>query len=363
MVMAVRLLSFLPVVLALRDTLVDEDICPMYYRGAGDCEKLKQLIRVNHTRALPTLEMGDPANPPILFFHGWPDTAALWVNQFEHFCAPPHGKYFCVAPTLTNFHPDFPDAPAEELFLDLEIQKFHAVVEQMGLQNLTTFMFDWGAALGYMFVYKYPELVKSVVAFDIGLTIIDPPGSKFRSFGDAEIPFLPQYQQDNIRAFRTGNFSIIRPLDDGIIPWQKGIKVPSLWRGHKPKFLQTRTCWPYNCIVLDGKGEEMSERLAPGVPFSSWKFDLVPDFPEDKPFMFFLGLCEDGTGCDGCVPCAKRRQVFYEPRFLDWVKARPSGEVVPVDKAGHWTMTLTASFVNARASEWLDRTMLTTIYS
>lgn len=331
---------------AVYDTLLENDFCQMYYRGDGDCEKLRSLVRANHSRTLPTLELGDPSKPAILFFHGWPDTGALWANQFEYFCAPPHGKYFCVAPTITDFHPDFPNAPKSDHFTDIEIGKWRSVVQEMGLKDLTLWIFDWGAALGYMFTYKYPELVKTVVAMDIGNNPVEPAGSKKPSFGDAEIPTLPAYQQTNIMAYRTGNFTLLQPFEN----YMSSI----LWHGVKPKFFQTRTTWLYNNIVLAGPGQDISERLAPDLPLSEWQFQTTPTFPSGKPVLFLHGLCDEMTGCTGCPPCKPRDMQFFTKAFSDWVSARLHSAVLPVDGAGHWMVLEATTFVNTRIAQWLD---------
>merc|ERR1712059_193334 len=97
---------------------------------------------------------------------------------------------------------------------------------------------------------------------------------KQRAGGDAEIPHLPEYQQQNIKAYRTNRFEPMQPVKDSLM------KV--MWHGHNPKFFTQRTGWPYNCIVLNETGQEMSERLAPDIPMWQWKFFATPDFPDGK---------------------------------------------------------------------------------
>ena len=109
-----------------RDSLLAEQFCQVYYDGDGDCPALRAQVVANHSRALPTLQLGNPAHPPMFFLHGWPDSAAVYANQFEHFCAPPHGTYFCVAPTWFDFHPDVP-MRRYDLLWQVQVEAFHAV--------------------------------------------------------------------------------------------------------------------------------------------------------------------------------------------------------------------------------------------
>ena len=69
------------------DTLLTSYFCQNYYQsGRGDCEALRARVVANHSRSVPTLELGDPTMPALVFIHGWPDSSALWANQFESFC-------------------------------------------------------------------------------------------------------------------------------------------------------------------------------------------------------------------------------------------------------------------------------------
>jgi pimeloyl-ACP methyl ester carboxylesterase len=338
--------------MTVQDTILNEDFCSMYYWGSGDCDALKKQVRFNHSRPAPTLELGDPNKPAMLFFHGWPDNAALWVNQFEYFCAPPNGLFFCVAPTWINFHPDLPDAPKKDLFIDVQLARMYATAKEIGLTDITLVIFDWGATLGYQFAYKHPEAVKAVVVFDIGLVRVNPPGSKHRAGGDAQIPKLPQYQQANIEAYRTNSIAPMQPMKDKL--------MMGVWRGHTSKGFTARTGWPYNDIVRNATGEEMSERLAPTVPFKDWEFDQIPSFPHGKPLLFLYGKCVDGSGCSKCplgTKCIPRPpdEQFHTASFEKWVNSRAGSEVVAVDGAGHYMMAHQSANVNAKLGVWLDK--------
>ena len=93
----------------LRDTFC-QDYWALQSPPAPSCEEVQAHVRANHSRALPTLELGSPANAPLLFLHGWPDTAAMWANQMAALCYGPQARFYCLATTMTDFHPDF--APA-----------------------------------------------------------------------------------------------------------------------------------------------------------------------------------------------------------------------------------------------------------
>eukprot|EP00930_Biecheleria_cincta_P048837 TRINITY_DN34095_c0_g1_i1.p1 TRINITY_DN34095_c0_g1~~TRINITY_DN34095_c0_g1_i1.p1 ORF type:complete len:299 (+),score=51.25 TRINITY_DN34095_c0_g1_i1:63-959(+) len=190
------------------DVLLQADFCQVYYKGREEtCKELRSLVKANHSRTLPTLELGDPRKPAMYFLHGWPDNAAIWANQFEAFCRPPDGLFFCVAPTWYNFHPQMPTAPDELLYWDKQIDAFWAVAQEVGIKNVTLVMHDFGATIGYQFVYRYTSLVSRVISMDIGNKPL-PHGM----WWPQPLPsfVLPSYQQINIKAYLSNDDALMR---------------------------------------------------------------------------------------------------------------------------------------------------------
>jgi len=237
------------------DSLLAE-ACRSYYTG-DSCASVVAQIRSNLTRVLPTLEAGDPSSPPLLFIHGWPDSAAEWIHQLEHFCLPPTGRFFCVAPTLFNFHPDVPSAPDSDLFFDVQVKKIGTLVQEMGLQNITLVIHDWGSLFGYMLSYKHPDLIQRIISFDIGDICKGCAVNR-------------TYQLENIRAYRTQNSSISQAS-------------AAYWEAPCPSCAVWRAGWPYVALYTD---QNWTHRFAPEVPHDQWKFSSSPDLPV-RPMLFF----------------------------------------------------------------------------
>ena len=58
------------------------------------------------------------------------------------------------------------------------MDKLAATARELGLSDVTLVAHDWGSLFGYIFSYKYPELISRVVQFDIGgMVQFDPPES------------------------------------------------------------------------------------------------------------------------------------------------------------------------------------------
>ena len=108
----------------------------------------------DHQRPLPTLELGDPSKPAILFLHDFSDNGAAWANLFGAFCGD-NGAYFCIATTASNVHPDLPVVTdLSHLGFGEETEKIVDVAKQLKLSNITLVGGGWGSFMGYIAAYK-----------------------------------------------------------------------------------------------------------------------------------------------------------------------------------------------------------------
>jgi len=324
-----------------KNTLLDDQLCQVYYTGVGDCDALRSEIRAEvRGSGVPTLELGNPSAPPMLFFHGWPDTAALWANQFEKFCLGKDAPFFCVAPSWIDFHPDFPRADESELFWDVQRDRFHSVVEDLGLQNITLVIFDFGAELGYQYLWQHPEVVKSVIGMDIGMSMKPPTEplplelSKYKMVGPLT------YQRENVESFKADddermakNLKTNLPMegkwqtapcnDCRIAPGAEGVGA--------------RTGWPYYQMIRSRKGERWLDRFATELPLEQWNFSVCPSFPEQVPFLFLYSS-----------------DLFSSGDFHQWVDGRGDGsKTVKLANTDHWLQVRVSNVTNSEMERWL----------
>eukprot|EP00927_Polykrikos_kofoidii_P038348 TRINITY_DN32693_c0_g1_i1.p1 TRINITY_DN32693_c0_g1~~TRINITY_DN32693_c0_g1_i1.p1 ORF type:complete len:358 (-),score=43.44 TRINITY_DN32693_c0_g1_i1:354-1334(-) len=310
-----------------------EDFCEAYYSGHGDCSALASAVVANHSRALPTLELGDPSRPAMLFLHGWPDDGAMWANQFEFFCGPA-GSFFCVAPTWWNCHPQFPTLDAGKLLWDKQIDAFKSVIDDMQLQKITLVVHDFGAALGYQLAYRYPELFRRIVSMDIG-NDLTPNGTAAENV-PMRFDDLEPYVQKNVLSYLKDDVNIMDHEERRVAPCGSC------------KMFQARIAWPYYQFVRGGE-DEWHARLASQISPQQWKFSYTPSFPADIPMLFLYARCDDGTGPNCERPCSQRAQSYG---FIDWVNARAGSAAVGID-ADHWFKVRTPSVTNTEIAKWL----------
>jgi pimeloyl-ACP methyl ester carboxylesterase len=188
-----------------RNEILDEQFCQVYYTlPSGECSELRSRVRSEvRGNGTPTLELGNKdTQPAMVFLHGWPDTSAVWANQFAEFCGEDN-EYFCVAPSWIDFHPDYPPAKQPTLY-SRQRRDFLAVIEDLGLRDITFVVFDFGSILGYQMLHLYPDLFNKVISIDIPMRV----GAPIAPYPDLK-EYLPTYQQNNIEAFLSNDNDIM----------------------------------------------------------------------------------------------------------------------------------------------------------
>ena len=277
----VRLTAVL--VAAAADTLVDEQLCQVYYTGRGNCTALRDATSSRRAGPLQALTLGAQSAPALVFLHGWPSTAALFANQFEWFCL--DGRFFCVAPSWIDFHPDLAEADVSLHHWDAQVDAFAAALSALGLDRFVLVAHDFGAVLAYQFAYRFPQRVQMLVTLDVGN---DPTGNGTALSTEATLSQLPSYQQRNIEAYVEGNDAAMqRHVDSmgalfGPCALHRCIIAPGQTAG-----IGARTGWPYH--VISRTDVHWQERLAPGVAPSAWEFRLTPTFPPQVPLLYLWG--------------------------------------------------------------------------
>ncbi|MCH8065815.1 MAG: haloalkane dehalogenase [Chloroflexi bacterium] len=120
---------------------------------------------------------------PILFLHGNPTSSYLWRNIIPY--AAKVGR--AIAPDLIGMgKSDKPDI--EYRFFD-HVPYIEGFIEQLGLQNITLVIHDWGSGLGFHYASRHEDNIKGV------------------AFMEAILPMrwdtFPEQGRDMFKSFRT----------------------------------------------------------------------------------------------------------------------------------------------------------------
>lgn len=96
---------------------------------------------------------------PILFLHGNPSWSFLWRRFLLKFAKTNR----VVAPDYVGFGlSEKPDAE-EHYTLDAHIRSVELLADELGLENITIVVQDWGGPIGLGLAARHPELIRAVV--------------------------------------------------------------------------------------------------------------------------------------------------------------------------------------------------------
>ena len=98
---------------------------------------------------------GNPAHPPIIFLHGFPESHRTWRHQMaelssDHYVIAPDQRGFAGSskpPLVSDYTPD---KPVSDLF---------ALADALGLPHFTLAAHDWGGAIAWMAALKNPARI------------------------------------------------------------------------------------------------------------------------------------------------------------------------------------------------------------
>ncbi len=96
------------------------------------------------------------SGPVLLFLHGNPTSSYLWRNIIKEL----RSDYRCIAPDLVGFGGS--DKPLLDYRLLTHYSFIEALVEQLGLEDVTLVVHDWGGPLGFLLAQQQPDRVKAI---------------------------------------------------------------------------------------------------------------------------------------------------------------------------------------------------------
>jgi pimeloyl-ACP methyl ester carboxylesterase len=102
---------------------------------------------------------GDPANPPILFLHGFPESHRTWRHQM----AALSGRYYCVAPDQRGYAGS--DKPLEvgAYTVPILIADVFALADALKIGRFTLVGHDWGGAIAWAVALRDQHRVERLI--------------------------------------------------------------------------------------------------------------------------------------------------------------------------------------------------------
>ena len=139
--------------------------------------------------SLHVVEAGDPAAPPVLLVHGWPQTSYSWRHVMTAGASDAH-LIALDLPGIGDSRGDPTDGSKQQLAATI-----HQLVDTMGLENLTLVGHDAGALVVYAYLRSYA--LHGAVLMDAPIPGVDPWDELMRNpqvwhFALHALPSLPE---------------------------------------------------------------------------------------------------------------------------------------------------------------------------
>ncbi len=205
------------------------------------------------------IDEGDPNGPVFLFLHGNPTSSYLWRDVIGPVAA--SGARVIAVDNIGFGASDRPDLGYTFVEHSEYIDGF---IEEMGLQDITLVIHDWGSALGFDYAYRHQDNVEAIVFMEAILRVssmedLAPLPKRlftlFRTAGVGELMVMGR----NFFVENVLPLSIVRQLSEEEMDAYRepfpsiGSRLPTL-------------VWPRQ-IPFDGTPEDVAERVSAFAPW------------------------------------------------------------------------------------------------
>lgn len=171
---------------------------------------VKQEIRIENL-SFECRVSGSKDQELVIFLHGFPETSHMWQKLL-----PEISKlgFYCVAPNLRGYSKGARPRGKRQYTIDKLSQDVINITKAFHKTKFHLVGHDWGAAIGWYLVYKYPEMVLSwsalsvphISAFAKAITSDKDQIKRSQYIKNFQIPFLPEMR------IRKNNFELFRKL-------------------------------------------------------------------------------------------------------------------------------------------------------
>lgn len=102
---------------------------------------------------------GDPAHPPIIFLHGFPESHRTWRHQI----AALSDRYYCIAPDQRGYARSSKPQDVSDYAVPKLVGDVFALADALGVERFTIAAHDWGGAIGWAAALGNPSRVERLI--------------------------------------------------------------------------------------------------------------------------------------------------------------------------------------------------------
>jgi len=123
---------------------------------------------------------GDPANPPILLLHGFPESHRTWRRQIPALAA----DHYVIAPNQRGYARSSKPEGVENYTPDKPVADLLALADHLGIGSFTLVGHDWGGAIAWMAALQNPQRISRLIIVNaphpliFQKTLLDDPAQR-----------------------------------------------------------------------------------------------------------------------------------------------------------------------------------------
>jgi len=252
------------------------------------------------------VDEGERDQPAVLMLHGNP----TWSFYWRHLVEALRPEHRVVAPDHIGCGKS--DKPSDDAYtyrLDQRIDDVEALVDSLGLRDVTLVLHDWGGMIGMGWAHRRPELVARLVIFNT-----------------AAFP-MPESKRLPFTLWLARNTPLGAVLVRGLNAFAKGATNMAVTRRRLPSEVRDGLCAPYD----------------------SWEnrravLRFVQDIPLSRDDPSFATVEEVGRNLSEFADrpiliCWGQQDFVFDDHFLSvWERTFPNAEVFRFPDCGHYVL-------------------------
>ncbi len=119
----------------------------------------QQRLTLSTGIALDVWTAGNPAHPPIIFLHGFPESHRTWRHQM----AALSDRYYCIAPDQRGYAGSDKPTDVAAYKVPLLVADVFALADALGIGRFTLVGHDWGGAVAWAAALKDQDRVARLI--------------------------------------------------------------------------------------------------------------------------------------------------------------------------------------------------------
>jgi pimeloyl-ACP methyl ester carboxylesterase len=137
---------------------------------------------------------GDPAHPPILFLHGFPESHRTWAHQM----AALSDHYYCIAPDQRGYAGSSKPPEIADYRVPLLIADVFALADALGIGRFTLVGHDWGGAIAWAVAIKDQQRVERLIQCNAAHPYVFQHTLIFDAEQRAQSQYMKQFREQDI---------------------------------------------------------------------------------------------------------------------------------------------------------------------